>query len=135
MVEKIIHTSVLIMNRCSCYSMWQRYQAVSISMSGGTVRTEFQSLKGKPNTHAWSTVESLPSNLWPLIPGCGSGPLSPSTGPFSCHPWCSATSSILSILFILSLRHSGRYVHLPGRSVTRLTAYHIYGMWLVLSNA
>ena len=35
----------------------------------------------------------------------------------------------------LSLRESGRYVHLPGRSVTRLTAYHIYGMWLVLSNA
>ena len=26
-------------------------------------------------------------------------------------------------------------VLLPGRSVTRLAAYHIYGMWLVLSNA
>jgi hypothetical protein len=29
----------------------------------------------------------------------------------------------------------GGYVHLPGQSGTRLTAYHIYGMWLVLSNA
>ena len=38
-------------------------------------------------------------------------------------------------LNFLSLRESGRYVHLPGRSVTRLTAYHIYGMRLVLSNA
>jgi hypothetical protein len=26
------------------------------------------------------------------------------------------------------------YVHLPGQSGTRLTAYHNYGMWLVLSN-
>ena len=51
---------------------------------------------------------------------------------------CSATdfiSSILSILFILSLRESGRYVHLLGRLVTRLAAYHIYGMWPVLSIA
>ena len=40
-----------------------------------------------------------------------------------------------SILFILSLRESGSYVHLPSRLVTRLAAYHIYGMWLVLSNA
>jgi hypothetical protein len=28
----------------------------------------------------------------------------------------------------------GGYVHLPGQLGTRLTAYHIYGMWLVLSN-
>ena len=35
-------------------------------MRGGTVRTEFQSLQGKPNTDAWSTVESLPTN-------CGGG--------------------------------------------------------------
>jgi hypothetical protein len=28
-----------------------------------------------------------------------------------------------------------KYVHLPGQLGTRLTAYHIYGMWLVLSNA
>ena len=41
---------------------------------------------------------------------------------------------VTSIFDFLSLRESGRYVHLPGRSVTRLTAYHIYGMWLVLSN-
>jgi hypothetical protein len=26
----------------------------------------------------------------------------------------------------------GGYVHLSGQSGTRLTAYHIYGMWLVL---
>ena len=48
-------------------------------MSGGTVRTEFQSLQGKPNTHAWSTVESLPSNRLLLIPGRGSAPVSPTT--------------------------------------------------------
>ena len=30
-------------------------------------------------THAWSTVESLPSNRWLLIPVHGSEPLSPTT--------------------------------------------------------
>ena len=30
--------------------------------------SNFQPCKGKPNTHAWSTVESLPSNIWLLIP-------------------------------------------------------------------
>ena len=53
---------------------------VSISVRVGTVRTEFQSLQGKPNTHAWSTIESLPSNLLPFFPVNGSGPLSPTIG-------------------------------------------------------
>ena len=41
--------------------------------------SNFQPCKGKPNTHAWSTVESLPSNRWLLIPVYGSVPLSPTT--------------------------------------------------------
>ena len=39
----------------------------------------FQPCKGKPNTHAWSTDESLPSNRLLLIPVHGSGPLSLTT--------------------------------------------------------
>ena len=39
----------------------------------------FQPCKGKPNTHAWSTVKSLPSNHWLLIPVHGSVPLSRTT--------------------------------------------------------
>ena len=41
--------------------------------------SNFQSLQGKPNTHTWSTVESLPSNRLLLILGRGSTPLSPTT--------------------------------------------------------
>ena len=43
----------------------------------------FQSLQGKSNTHAWSTMESLPSNCLLLIPVHGAGPLSPTTE--NCH--------------------------------------------------
>ena len=50
--------------------------------------TEFQSLQGKPNTHAWSTIESLSSNHWLVIPVRGSGPLSPTIeNRSSLHPW------------------------------------------------
>ena len=92
--------------------------------------SNFQPCKGKPNTHAWSTDESLPSNRWLFIPVRGSVPLSPTAeNRHSLHPWL-----LQHKLNFLSLRESGRYVHLPGRSVTRLTTYHIYGMWLVLSN-
>jgi len=90
----------------------------------------FNPCKVKPNTHAWSTVDSLPSNHLLLIPVHGSVPLSPTTGNHHIH----APVVLRNKNNILSLRESGRYVHLPGRSVTRLTAYHIYGMWLVLSN-
>ena len=41
--------------------------------------SNFQPCKDKPNSHAWSTVESLPSNHLLLIPGRGSAPLSPTT--------------------------------------------------------
>ena len=48
----------------------------------------FQPCKGKPNTHAWSTDESLPSNHLLLIPVHGLGPLSPTTeNRSSLHPW------------------------------------------------
>ena len=42
--------------------------------------SNFQPCKGKPNRHAWSTDESLPSNHWLLILVHGSVPLSPTTG-------------------------------------------------------
>ena len=83
-------------------------------------------------THAWSTIDSLPSNRLLLIPVHGSGPFSPTTE--NHHIFVVAVLQH-NIYIFLSLRESGRYVHLLGRSVTRLTAYHIYSMWLVLSNA
>ena len=88
------------------------------------------------HTHAWSTVESLPSNRLLLIPVHGSGPLSSSTAnnphpvPIVMHHNLTFNINQLPI----SKREWDK-VHLPGRLVTRLAAYHIYGMWLVLSNA
>ena len=38
--------------------------------------SKFKPCKDKPNTHAWSTVESLSSNLWLFFPVHGSVPLS-----------------------------------------------------------
>ena len=93
--------------------------------------SNFQPCKDKPSTHAWSTVESLSSNLLLLFPVHGSGPLSPTTE----NHHIIIVAVLQHKLNFLSLRESGRYVHLPGRLVTRLTAYHIYGMWLVHSNA
>ena len=50
--------------------------------------SNFQPCKGKPNTHAWSTVESLPSNRLLLILVHGSAALSPATeNRHSLHPW------------------------------------------------
>ena len=69
----------------------------------------FQPCKGKPNTHAWSTDESLPSNRLLLIPVHGSGPLSPTTG----NHHIPTPMVLCNINKILSLRESGRYVHLP----------------------
>ena len=42
--------------------------------------SKFKPYKDKPSTHAWSTVESLSSNLWLFFPVHGSGPLSPTIG-------------------------------------------------------
>ena len=42
--------------------------------------SNFKPCKGKPNTHAWSTVESLPSNRLPFISVRGTEPLSPTIG-------------------------------------------------------
>ena len=44
------------------------------------------------------------------------------------------TSSHIHFIHPIPKREWGK-VHLQGRLVTRLAAYHIYGMWLVLSNA
>ena len=87
--RKLLASNRIEYHKCSTsYSMWQRDQAVSKSVRGGIVRTEFQSLQGKPNTHAWSTVESLPSNRLILILGHGSASLSPTTeNRSSLHPW------------------------------------------------
>ena len=98
--------------------------------------SNFQPCKDKPNTHTWSTDESLQSNRLHLIPVHGSAPLSPTTeNRSSLHPWLLQHNLTFNFFNFLSLRESGRYVHLPGRSVTRLATYHIYGMWLVLSKA
>jgi hypothetical protein len=48
---------------------------------------------------------------------------------------CRTYSHTLVRVYISQNSSGGGYVHLPGQSGTRLTAYHIYGMWLVLSNA
>ena len=79
----------------------------------------FSTLQGKPNSHAWSTVESHPSNRWPFFPSRGEGHsprLQGTTSPL--QPWCSATIN----KNVLSLRESERYLHDPVRLVTRLTA-------------
>jgi hypothetical protein len=84
--RKLLASNKIEYHLCfTSYSMWQRDQIVSIYVRGGTIRTEFQSLQCKPNTHAWSTIESLPSNCLLLILVHGSGPLSPSTAN-SPHP-------------------------------------------------
>ena len=50
--------------------------------------SNFQPCKDKPNTHTWSTDESLPSNRWLLIPVHGSAPLSPTIeNRPSLYPW------------------------------------------------
>ena len=93
--------------------------------------SNFQPCKDKPSTHAWSTVESLPSDRLLLILVHGSGPLSPTIENHHIFVVALLQHKLTSYLY----ERVGVYVHLLGRSVTRLTAYHIYGMWLVLSNA
>jgi hypothetical protein len=44
-----------------------------------------------------------------------------------CTPTCWCMCATKTIIRVVG------YVHLPGQSGTRLTAYHMYGMWLVLS--
>jgi hypothetical protein len=103
------------------------------------IRIEFLTLQGKPSTYARKIQRPIPSNRLPFIPGRGSGPQA-TVGPYAhqlCRTYvCSATTKpvFLSAKYNV-LPHvgawenqktsGGRYVHLPGRLVTRLTAYHI----------
>ena len=82
-----------------------------------------------PSSHFQATLTFL-SGLW-------IGSLSPTTGlqgpPVSGPPLSLEVVVLRNIKINLSLRESGRYIHSPVQSATRLAAYHIYGMWLVLS--
>jgi hypothetical protein len=109
----------------------------------------FKPCKGKPNSHVQKL--NFPNNRFHHIPGYGSGPPQATAGSYA-HPMCrtyvcSATTWSYSYLLCRTYPHTlvhvykknqliewWRHVHLPGQSGTRLTAYHIYGMWLVLSN-
>src|SRR6185369_3596312 len=112
--------------------MWQRNQAVSIFARNGRFKNRISNLARVNLTHMLGVLSSH----------------SQSTVGFSfwfidqCHsPRLQGTNHIPAPVVLqhkfnfLSLRESGEYVHLPGRSVTRLTTYHIHGMWLLLSNA
>jgi hypothetical protein len=116
-----------------------------------TILNRIQPCKGKPNSHAWNLQRLFRSNRLPFIPGRGIGPPQATVGPCA-HQLCrtyvrSATTwpyscplrgtySRISVREKNQITSGGRYVHLPGRLATRLTALpYIRGMWLVLSNA
>jgi hypothetical protein len=130
--------------------MWQKKQAPSISARNERFWIEFHNLARDPNSHAWNIQWLFRSNRLPFIPTHGSGPPQATVGPYA-HPMCktyicSATTwpyscPLCGTYSRTSVRvknnqitSGGGYVHSSGRSVTRLAAYHIYGMWLVLSN-
>jgi hypothetical protein len=89
---------------------------------------------------AWNIQWSFQSNRLPLIPTRGSVPPQATVGPYA-HPMCrtyvySATTwpyscplcgtySRTSVCEKNQITSGGGYVHSSGRSVTRLTAYHI----------
>jgi hypothetical protein len=124
------------------------YQAVSISVRNGWFWIEFHNLARDSNSHARKL--SFLGNHSPHIPGRGTEPPQASAGPYA-HSLCrtyvySATIRSYSCLLCRMYSHmsvrvcdknqnsSGGVSPLAGQSGTRLTAYHIYGMWLVLSN-
>jgi hypothetical protein len=107
---------------------------------GGRFLNQNSTLQVKPNTHAWKIQRSFRSNRLPFIPGRGSGPPQATVGPYAhqlCRTYvCSTTTKpvfLSALQNVLShvgawenqITSGGRYVHLPGRLVTRLTAYHI----------
>jgi hypothetical protein len=129
--------------------MWQKEQAVSISTRNRRFWIEFHNLARDPNSHVQKL--NFPNNRSHHIPGYGSGPPQVTVGPYT-HPMCrtyvySVTVWPYPCLLCRTYSHTSvrvcnknqsiewwRQVHLPGQSRIRLTAYHIYGMWLVLSN-
>jgi hypothetical protein len=128
--------------------MWQKYQAVSISMRNGWFWIEFHNLAWDPNSHARKL--DFPGNRSHLIPGRGSGPPQATAGPYT-HSLCGMYAYNVTVWpYFRPLRgtyshtsvhvcdknqnSSGEVSPLAGPIRYRLTAYHIYGMWLVLSN-
>jgi hypothetical protein len=129
--------------------MWQKEQAVPISARNGRFWIEFHNLARDPNSHVQKL--NFLNNHSHHISGYGSGPpqatvgpyahlmyrtyvYSATTWPYSC-PLCGTYSRTL--VRACNKNQSiewWRQVHLPGKSSNRLTTYHIYGMWLVLSN-
>jgi hypothetical protein len=129
--------------------MWQSIKQSQSPRETDDFWIEFHNLARDPNSHTRKL--SFLGNRSPHIPGRGSAPPQATAGPYA-HPMCrtyvySATVWPYSRLLCRTYSHmlvrvninqnlsGGGYVHLPGQSGTRLTAYHIYGMWLVLSNA
>ena len=111
--------------------MWQRDQVVSISARDRRFESDFQPCKinlthtfGTPSGRSQTTVDLL----FRLVDRVT---LPDYRAPTSSPP---VVLRNININKNLSLRESERYIHSPGRSATRLTAYHIYGMWLVRSN-
>jgi hypothetical protein len=98
--------------------------------------SNFQTLQGKPNSHAWNIQRSFRSNCLPFIPTRGIGPPQATVGPYA-HPMCRTyvcrpyscplrrTYSRMSMRVKNQITSGGRYVHSSGRLVTRLTAFHI----------
>jgi hypothetical protein len=99
-----------------------------------------QPCNGKPNSHAWNIQRWFRSNRLPFISTRRSGPPQATVGPYA-HPICrtyvcSATTWLYScplcgmysrtlVRVKNQIMSGGAYVHSSGRSVTRLTAYHI----------
>jgi hypothetical protein len=124
--------------------MWQKYQAVSIFTRNGRFWIKFHNLARDPNSHARKL--NFSGNRSHLIPGRGSGPPQATAGPYT-HSPC-GTYAYRVTIWPYSCLLRGTYSHTSVRVCdknqnstggvsplgNRLTAYHIYGMWLVLSN-
>src|SRR6185437_10650366 len=91
MVEKLLHPTRLSIIFVSLLTLCGKgIKQSQFPRETDDSESNYQPCKDKPNTHthAWSTVESLPSNRWLLILVGGSGPLSPSIeNRSSLHPW------------------------------------------------
>jgi hypothetical protein len=101
----------------------------------------FKPCKGKPNTHAWNTTGSFRSNRLPFIPTRGSDPPQAIAG--HTHFQSVGRTSVAQLQNPYSWLPSNTYAYtsnkvtkrsknmwwevcpLPGRLVTRFTAYHI----------
>ena len=122
---KIDHNNIALITLCG------KVIKQSQTMRSGRFESNLLTWPGRLNTHVWNTVGSFPNNRLPFIPACG-----------QCYSLRLQGTIFLPVVAVLrnininknlSLRENERYIQSPVRSATRLTAYHIYGMWLVCS--